>query len=140
MPQTQQIMIFHKAIFSITFINVSNLQLLFHFFPNQRQTYHPSASTDQPPVEASREFAVRVDKVVVLGLQGVREGRPLRARTQTEAKFSEIHAANEYLERDEIWGKLTGFKSNTANNRHNENRIEKKDHVKALVPIEIKVV
>jgi hypothetical protein len=70
-----------------------------------------------------------VDKVAVLGLQGAREGRSLRERTKTEAVFTTVHAANQYLGRGEIWGRL----------KHDQTRIQKMDHVKGLVPIEIKV-
>lgn len=100
-------------------------------------TYHPSASTDQPA--EVREFAVRVDKVMVLGLHGAREGRVLRGRTQAQEAFMGIHAANKYLKCDEIWGKLVQSTPSVISKKQDETRIEKKDHVKGLVPIEIKV-
>ncbi|KIM88080.1 hypothetical protein PILCRDRAFT_85796 [Piloderma croceum F 1598] len=57
-------------------------------------------------------------------------------RTQTEAMFTGISTANQYLECEEIWGMISSSK--VANSKQGEICIEKMDHVKSLVPIEIK--
>jgi hypothetical protein len=76
---------------------------------------------------------------MVLGLHGVSEGRSLRAQSQARAQLAEVLSANQYLKRDEIWGRLIGCTQDEESKRLIENRIQKKDHVKGLVPIEIKV-
>ena len=79
---------------------------------------------------------------MVLGLHGIDTGlgQVLQAQTHAMKQFREISTANDYLNEDKIWKKMTGYKRNPKTGKMEEDRIEKLDHVKGLVPIEIKVV